>query len=145
MDRFQEILWDLGELTEMPLHVDKNRACKLLLEGSISLQIEMDDTKDRLLIAGIITEIPAGKFRENVLKEALKVNSTYHPFGVFSYVEKINSLILFNELIASEITPEKLLDFLESFIEEAHSWRLAIHSGQAAPIKYLSVKREPIP
>ena len=42
MDQFQELLWDLGELIQLPLHVDKNQACKLIVGERLEIQMQMD-------------------------------------------------------------------------------------------------------
>ncbi|NGX50366.1 MAG: hypothetical protein K1060chlam2_00211 [Chlamydiae bacterium] len=136
MDRFQELLWDLGELIKLPLHIDKNNACKLLLDEKLEMQIEMDAEGEQLLIAAFISEIPPGKFRENVLRDAMKVNSTYHPFGSFAYLEKTNFLILHQYIPTSNLSGEKLSDHLDLFVEESEEWRAALERGTPSPAKY---------
>jgi len=145
MDVFQTLLWDLGELINQPLHVDKNRACKLLLNETIEVQLEMDTYEERLLIVAFIAEIPLGKFRENVLKEGLKMNSTYHPCGVFAYLEKKSTLILRKYLHVSNLSSEKLLKHLEVFVEEAEEWHIALNNGQTSPDKYKRPASPPVP
>jgi len=143
MDRFQELLWDLGELIELPLHIDKNNACKLLLDEKLEVQLEMDVDGERLLVASFISEIPPGKFRENVLKEGLKMNTAYHPFGSFAYLEKNNTLVLHQYLQTSNLSREKLVEHLETFIDEAEEWRAALANGSAAPSKYQTHEHKP--
>jgi hypothetical protein len=143
MDRFQQLLWDLGELIELPLHLDKHNACKLLIDEKLPVQIEIDPEKEQLLVAGMIAELPPGRFRENVLKETLKLNATYHPFGIFAFVEKINILVLYKYLLMSDLNGEKLTDFLEIFVDELVSWNSAITSGNALPPQYF--KPPPLP
>jgi len=145
MDRFQELLWDLGELMELPLHIDKNNVCKLLLDEKLELQLEMDPHGENLLVASFISEIPPGRFRENVLKEALKVNSSYHPFGSFAFLEQKSSLILHQYLPTDHLSGEKLTEHLEVFIEEAEAWRAALEGGASAPTKYQSHEHKPPP
>jgi len=137
MDRFQELLWDLGEIIEVPLHVDKNHACRILLDEKLPVHLEMAEEKNELLVAAFLSEIPPGRFRENVLKETLKANATHHSFGTFAYIEKINTLVMQKYLSVESLSGEKLADFLESFIAEADSWRDAISNGNPAPAEYL--------
>ncbi len=145
MDKFQELLWDLGEIIELPLHVDKNHACNLLLDEHLEIQMQMDSHGENLLICSFIADIPPGRFRENVLRDALKVNSIYHPFGTLAFYEKKNFLILHQYLPAEKLNGEKLATYLEPFIEEAEEWRKAITSGATAPIKYHSTDSKPPP
>ncbi len=137
MDFFQEILWDLGEIIELPLHVDKQHACTILFDEKLPIQIEMDPYGNTLIIAAFVSELPPGSFRELVLKESLKANASYHSFGTFAYVEKNNMLVLHQFLLAKDLNGQKLAEFLELFIEEALLWQEAIASGQAAPRLYL--------
>jgi len=137
MDHFQELLWDLGELIEVPLHVDKNHVCQLILDEKINLHMEVDPSKEFLLVASLVAEIPPGRFREDVLIKALKMNATYHPFGTFSYIEKRNALVLHCYLPIEPLNGEKLLSFLETFVAEAGEWKDAIDGGHPAPATYL--------
>ena len=137
MDRFQELLWDLGALIEVPLHIDKNHACRLLLDETLPIQMELSEERGELLIGAFLGEIPPGRFRENVLKESLKVNGAAHPFGTFAYIDKINTLVLHTFLPAETVSGETLAAFLEGFIAEAKTWQEAISSGQLAPSHHL--------
>lgn len=142
MDRFQELLWDLGEIIELPLHVDKNHACCILLDERLKIQMEMSSEEESLLVASFLSELPPGRFRENILKEALKLNGTYHPFGTFAYIKKTNVLLLHKTLLAKDLNGQKLADFLEIFAAEAERWQNAIANSQAAPSEYLKTHHD---
>jgi len=143
MDRFQELLWDLGELIELPLHIDKNHACNLLLDDKLELQLQMDAHGENLIIWAFIHEIPPGRFRENVLKDALKVNGVHRPFGSLAFYEKKNMLILHQFVPAEKLSGEKLVEKLEVFIEEAEEWRASIENGGTSPAKYHRADSKP--
>ncbi|MDJ0652485.1 MAG: CesT family type III secretion system chaperone [Simkaniaceae bacterium] len=145
MDKFQELIWDLGQLIELPLHIDKNHACNLLLDENLEVQMQMDKDQENVLICAFLGAISPGRFRQNVLKEALKVNGQYHPFGSLAFYEKKNMLILHQFIPAEKVNGEKLVKSLEIFIEEAEEWRRALASGATAPIKYHSVASNPPP
>ena len=146
MDRFEEILWDLGELIDMPLHADENRACKLVIDEKLPVQLEMDMNQDMLMVGSFICEIPPGKFRANVLKEALKANGTrVYGHGILSYVERNNSLVMFDHLYAKGLTGETLAAYLETFIPYANSWRDAIETGTALPTIQQSEQNKDLP
>lgn len=145
MDKFQELLWDLGELIELPLHIDKNRACNLLLDETLELQLQMDSHEENLLVCAYLGEIPPGRFRENALKDALKVNHHYHPFGFLGFYEKKNLLVLHQLIPAETLSGEKLKESLEVFIEEADEWHKALAAGQTTPPKYQRTDHKPPP
>ena len=135
MERFDEFLKEVGTLLGVPLHPDKNRACKMSINNVLHIQIEEDATKEKLLIACFLCDIPPGKFRENILREALKSNDFYPRTGTLSYSERNNKLACFEFLSWHNLTAQKFLDFFAKFIEKADNWRVAVESGQTAPIK----------
>lgn len=130
MDKFAILLDDFGTLIQVPLHPDHHRKCHLSINGELHLQITEDEQKDRILIATFIGEIPPGKFRETILKEALKENDLFPRLGTLSYSERNNQLALTSFVSFSRLDGEKLADFLELFIEKAFSWRVALTTGQ---------------
>lgn len=133
MDAFEELIKDLGKTVDLPLHLDKNRACRLNINGQLHVQIESDITQERVLIAAFLCDIPAGKFRENVLREALKANFPLNRIGTLSYCERNNKLTLFEYLPMQNLNAQKLADYLAKFLEKADSWRVAIEGGQPSP------------
>ncbi len=113
----------------MPLYSDRKRAVRLTVNETLHIQIEDDEPKDRLLIATFVCEVPAGKFRENLLKEGLKANARYPRIGTFSYSERNNQLCLFEYHPYTGLTGEKVADRLASVIEKALKWRKAVEGG----------------
>jgi len=133
MDRFEEFLKNLGQVINVPLHPDKHRACLLNINNVLRVQLEFDEKKDRILIAAFVSDVSAGKFRENILKEALKANTLYPRVGTLAYSERNNQLALFEYGYFPYLIPEKMADLLSQFIQRADAWRTAIQSGQPAP------------
>lgn len=133
MDRFEELLKDLGLLIDVPLHPDKNRVCKINVNNYLHIQIESDEAKERVLIATFICDLPAGKFRENILKECLKTNQFYPRMGTLAYSERNNKLALFEYAYYFNLNGQKFADLLAQFIQRANAWRSAIERGQTAP------------
>ncbi|MBI3236722.1 MAG: CesT family type III secretion system chaperone [Chlamydiales bacterium] len=129
MDRFREILNDLGDLLGLPLYPDRLGACKLNMEDKCHVQIEYQPHKQRLLLACMICEIPPGKFREKVLKDALKANGFHSP-EVLCYSEKNNHLCLFEMVSLEYLNGQKLMDSINHFTEKAIAWRMGIETGR---------------
>ena len=129
MDRFREILNELGDLLDLPLYPDRLGACKLNMEDKCHVQIEYQPHKQRLLLACMICEIPPGKFRENVFKEALKTNAVFPNQGSFSYLVRNQQLAIWHELPYYELTKEQLSKQLFQFIEKADLWRSCLENG----------------
>lgn len=129
MDTFAQLLHDLGVLLDIPLSPDKRGACRLNIEDTLHIQLEPDANREKLLIYCFITEIPPGKFRENILRDALKANVDT-AIGILGFSERNNQLALYTYLNFSFITAKELLEFLHLFIAKAHSWKQAISTGQ---------------
>jgi hypothetical protein len=134
MDRFNEILLALGEEFDLTLQADRHHACAIQIKQGLVVQLESDSAQEKLLIASQIIEVPPGKFRENVLKEALKMNALPDPLiGTFSYIAKINQLVLFQYYPFDILTAKRLAGLLGSFVQTAEKWKAAIASGNSAP------------
>lgn len=129
MDRFQDFLNRLSPLLDVPLYIEKKRAVRIKINEAIHVQLEEDESKERILIACFVHEIPAGKYRENLLKEGLKTNALSPRIGTFAYSERNNQLTLFTHLYYVGMPIEKVADILALFIEKALLWRGAIERG----------------
>lgn len=134
IDRFQEILHHLSAELDLPLQTDKHHACAIQIRQGLIVQLESNAEQEKLLIASQIINLPPGKFRENVLREALKTNAKPDPrIGILSYIPKVNQLVLFQTYPFDILTAERLVALLGPFIQMAEKWRRAIETGQAAP------------
>ncbi len=144
MKFFQELIWDLGELTKLPLHIDDHGACTLLIEELFPIQLDMDQAEENVVIIALLGEVPPGRFREELLKGALKANGSYQPWGTLSYSQKKDALILHAFLDATECRVQTLVDFLVPFIAHAESWQQALQSG-TLPQNFASSEPSPPP
>jgi hypothetical protein len=133
MDRFEQLLGELSVQLSIALHVDKHRACKLKINDVLHVQIECDMQKEAILLAVFVAEVAAGKFCEEILKEALKWNDVIPRLGTFALCERNRQLTYFAYVSFIELTGEKLGRVLAEFIKNAESWRSAIISGRPAP------------
>ncbi|HEX2579688.1 MAG TPA: CesT family type III secretion system chaperone [Rhabdochlamydiaceae bacterium] len=128
MDHFAILLADLGALIQVPLHPDNHRACSLVINGELHVQLKED--RERILVAAFISEISAGKFREHILLETLKENNLFPRTGNFCYCERNNQLALYAYVYLAGLDGNKMADFLEPFLEKAFSWKTALQTGQ---------------
>ncbi|MBI2742517.1 MAG: CesT family type III secretion system chaperone [Chlamydiales bacterium] len=129
MDRFQALLNQISPLIDEPLYADRKRAVRITINETLHVHLEDDEPKDRILIATFISEIPPGRYRENLLKEGLKSNAQFPRVGTFAYSERNNQLCLFEYHSYVNLTGEKVADRLAVFIEKALLWRQAIEGG----------------
>lgn len=131
---FEQFIQDLGRALGLPLHVDDKNSCTLLVEEKLTLQIEPDHQEESLLVGSTIIELSPGKFREEVLKEALKENHIYPRLGTLAYSIYNNHLALFQRFPTwQEIPLEVWIDWLSAFIAKAIEWRQSIEEGRSSP------------
>ena len=71
LSRFEELLKDLGTDLSMELKPDKLNACTLKIDETLLVQLKIDESQSFLLLGSKISEIPPGKFRENVFSKTL--------------------------------------------------------------------------
>lgn len=123
---FQELLQQLGKILRLPLHIDKHHACSIQMLPLI-VQLQPDLPQEKLFLFSKIIELPPGKFRENILFEALKANALPDPrAGIFSYIAATNHLVLYQIYPFSILNGERLANFLGGFFEIASSWHKKI-------------------
>ena len=133
-DPFQELLHQLGKVFHLALHVDKHHACSIRVFDTLTLQLQLDISQEHLLLFAKIAEVPPGRFRENVMREALKANDLPDPaIAIFCYLASTNQLALYQRYPISLLDGEKLAGLAGAFIETAKSWQEAIAHGQSAP------------
>ncbi len=140
IDRFDEILNELGNIYSVTLHPDKVGACKIQFPEQFAIQLECDPHLENLLVATYICEIPPGKFRENIFKDALKANHPFAQNGALAYSEKNNQLVLFSYLRLASLNGRKLSEFIQAFIEKASGWRTGVETGQTSQLVSQSSK-----
>ena len=132
--QFEELLEALGKVFRLALHVDHMNACSIQVREGLVIQLQPDMAQENLWLFSKITEVPPGKFRENVLREALKANGMRDPVtGVLGFWAPTGELALCQKYPLNVLNGERLSGFLGAFLDMANSWQKAIESGQSAP------------
>lgn len=131
VDLFESILQDIGKAMNIPdIHADANNSCLIAFDTGIEVQIEPFERDDFLLIVCNLGEVPPGRYREDVFREALKSNGLPHPrYGTFAYSKQSDHLLLFGLISFREINGEKVASFIYPFMEKAAAWKQALERG----------------
>jgi hypothetical protein len=133
-DPFEELLHQLGKFLDVSLHVDKSHACTLQIHDKLKVQLELDPALEMVWIASFLIEIPPGRFRENVLLEALKTNHLPDPrTGILGFSLRKHCLTMHQRYPLALLTGEILSMYVASFIDYAELWRDAIQKGMTSP------------
>lgn len=134
IDRFEELINELSLQIGIPLHPDKIGACTLQTKDGFEVQLECDRSQEKLLIVAFICDIPPGKLRENILKDALKANGPYPHDGTLSFSESNNKLALFAQLPFTHLSGRTLSEFLNAFLDKASQWKNGVETGHTSEL-----------
>lgn len=130
-DTWSDIVEQLAKVLQIKLAPDKNRACLLRFKNGVAIQMELDKRGENVLMVSDLGQVPQGRYRENLFREALKANGLPLPLhGIFAFGAKTESLLLYNSLSIEELTGQKLAEALTPFSQKAELWKNAITSGQ---------------
>ena len=128
--KLQDLLPYLEEALDVDLHVDENGACKILLNDKIAIQLELDQNESHLILGSYLTELPPGRFKEMVLKAALKANyGKDKGFGNLAFIPKTSTLFLYDAIPLAFFSEEKLFDYFHQFLTKALNWKESLESG----------------
>jgi Tir chaperone protein (CesT) family len=134
IDRFEELINELSLQLGIPLHPDKIGACTLQTKDGFEVQLECDRLQEKLLIVAFICDVPPGKLRENVFKDALKANGPYPQHGILSFSESNNKLALFAALPFTYLSGHTLCEFLNAFLDKASQWKNGVETGRTSEL-----------
>jgi len=133
-DRFEELLSELGGVFGLKLKADKHHFCTLQVKDGLSVQLQSDAAFEKLLLISKVAELPAGKFREQVLEASLKANGLKDPrAGVFAYLAQQNQLVFFQRYPFDILNGERLAALLGPFLDEVEAWKKALTAGHSCP------------
>jgi len=135
--KFEEILKNLGDDLAIVLKPDDLNACTLKIDDSFLVQLKIDKTQNYLFLCSFVTELPPGKFRENVFTKALIANNKIPRVGCFAFNDHDSNLVLFEFIPLDPLKTQNLKNTLAQFIEKGVTWKEAIESGLSAPLEFL--------
>jgi hypothetical protein len=134
MDRFTELLAELGDLLDTDLRPDVRGHCKINLNDQWNVQLEFQPERERILIASFLCDVPPGKLRENILKDGLKANWPTPKGGTLCYSERNNKLCLFEYVSTEQLSGKALASTLDAFIAQGEKWRAAVETGRTSDL-----------
>ena len=135
MDPFEELLNNLSQQLGTPLAPDSHSSCLLSFDRGVKLQLELDKTGEYLIIGSFLGEVLPGKYREQLLIEALKSNHLRQG-GIFAFSLRKNGLVLFHKQLFASVEITALFALIQRLVERATLWQEAI-KGQEMPHEQL--------
>ncbi len=141
MEKFAALLFDLGKILGVDLYAEKGLYCRLNYDYGFNVQLELEEARDRIIIASFLCDVPPGAYREMLFKAALKANGAYPNEGTLAYSERNNKLVLFCFVSIIELKVEKLSAVLEKFTKKAHDWKEAVEKNRPLPVSVEEPKK----
>lgn len=131
-DSFGLLLEEIGKLLNIPkLESDRNNACLIKFPKGPAIQFEIEKRGNHLLIACDLGEVPAGPYRENVFREALRYNGRPYPHACqFAYSKQANKLVMTHLLPLANLRGEQVINALTPFQAIASRWQEALSRGE---------------
>lgn len=134
MTPFEDLIRGLALTFDDAIGTDDGRTSRFRVNDKFSIQLELDPGLEKVMVGTLIAEVPPGKFRENVLKEALKDNNEAPPkHGILAYLDRNNFLAMYEYLPVRTMTPDAMMTYLVLFIEKAEAWYSALQGGVMSP------------
>jgi len=130
-DAFSALCDDLGKILKIRTRPNRGNTMLIRFRTGIELRLEQAPGNNIIVATTCGKPPPTGRYRENLLREALKANGLPAPrTGFFAYSTKQEALVLSDHLPMDELSAQKLADFLGPFMQKAEMWKNAIEHGE---------------
>ncbi len=123
---------EIGHRLNTALSLDGAGLARILVDDSLAVDFELDESSSRLLIYAVIGILPAGPAREAFFENLLAANLFGADTGSCSpaFDRERNELLLWFAL-AEETHIETVMTWLENLVTQAEYWRPQLADAQA--------------
>ena len=130
-DKMGLLFEELGKRLNLQINPDPKGCCRIRFKNGVEVQLEPSSDARFLTLLSNMGDMAPGRYRENVLREALKANGQTPPlYGIFAFSKKNDAFYLFDQIPLEEISGDKLFDYLQPFLQKAEIWQSAISRGE---------------
>lgn len=128
----ESLLKEIGEKIGIPnLEPTVDNNISLTLKGNNDVVLQLHKSLPLLIISFEIVEVPTGRYRENILREALKFNNLNQPHsGIFAFSKKNQKLFLFEMLPMDEISGDQVYAIIKTLSEKVTVWKESLNRGE---------------
>lgn len=128
---FDRFLSKLGEAIDVDLHIDSFDGCKIAFQEGPSVQLELSMDGYSIFMVSELGELDGGRYREDLMKEALKANGLPERGpGVLAFNESNNQLMLYEQFPSDPIDPADVANKLAQFRDKAKTWSEDLEAGR---------------
>jgi len=122
----------VGDLTQglgLNINIEDSPSYTLTISGH-EVQLELDNSGDCIIVSIVLGKVPSGRYREDILEQALKSNGYPPPyFGVLGYSLDADILVLHRKFHASKLSKKLVMDSIPALIQMADEWSRALGSS----------------
>lgn len=127
---YEDLLKEIGHELEIELAPDQNDSCQIRLAEGVQLQMEIYKRTNQFVLCFRLGNPPPGKYRETLLKEALRANGLPAPrHGTFGFSASTEALYLFELLNLDRLDGKKIVEHMMAMKDTAIAWTEAISNG----------------
>jgi Tir chaperone protein (CesT) family len=122
---------ELGRRLNTPLALDKARLARIIVDGSLPVDFELDEPNGRLLIYSVIGILPAGRAREQFFERLLAANLFGAETGPCSpaFDRERNEMLLWFS-VGEDGNIEEVIVALENLVGRCEHWRAELAQAQ---------------
>lgn len=139
VNAFEAVLQELGEALKLELKPNQFNAVVIKDPDGLEVQLEYNPKYDSIMLYAELGALPPGRYREDILREALKANAKEYPRnGIFAYSDAKDSLVIFVDRSLHELNGEKIAYLYTPFLEKAKKWRDALARGDVPVVSQMT-------
>lgn len=135
-ERFKILVDELAQQLSVKLEPDTHNACRLQFKDGLVLSMQPNSTLDTLRVVVEIATPGQGRYREAILKEALRANGLPYPHvGTFAFSPKTDMLLLCDQLPMEELSGQRLAEIIKQLSDKAREWKESIARGETPVLR----------
>jgi hypothetical protein len=128
----RNLIEELGRRLNTALALDDAGLARIIVDGTLPVDFELDEANERLLVYSVIGILPAGRAREQFFEELLAANLFGSQTGSCSpaFDRERNELLLWFAL-AEDAHVDGVAAALENLVQQAEHWRNRLAESQS--------------
>lgn len=120
---------DLTSGLGMKINIEESPSYTLDVAGK-EVNLELDETGEFIVVSIVLGRIPSGRYRQDVLEQALRSNGYPPPhFGYFGYSQMADILVVHRKYHFSKLSKKLVMDSIPPLIQMAEEWTRALDSS----------------
>jgi hypothetical protein len=129
----RNLVEELGRRLNTPLALDEGGLARIIVDGSLPVDFELDEPNSRLLVYAVIGILPAGPAREQFFERLLAANLFGAETGSCApaFDRERNEMLLWYA-IGEDAHVDGAATALENLVGQAEQWRDQLANAQTA-------------